>query len=337
MTKFSSVAVSALLATGSIQAAQAAPRTYVSGTGSGTVCSRAAPCATFQAAHDVTDFGGEINCVDAGEFSAVVIAKSITIDCAGTVGGIAAGGGGFFDGLVSIANPNIVVRLRNLTINGKGTGRIGINFAQGAALFVENCIIANFNGGVAGEGIGIKFQPGTGTTTELHIADSRITGNGRPADGGGIIVQPAGTAAVAVTIEHTLVENNTYGIFANGTGGSSTGVISMQVHDSVAAANVLNGISAYTTDSAALTSITVERSSSLLNGSDGVLARSTQAFVTLADSTVMSNGIGLHRDSGASVFSYQDNQLTGNVTSDAACTPAPPRCFLPPNFSLMDK
>jgi hypothetical protein len=315
MKKFASVAASALLAAGSISAAQAAPRTFVSGTGGGAACTRAAPCATFQAAHDVTDAGGEVDCVDAGEFNAVVITKSITIDCAGTVGGIAAGGGGFFDGLVSIANPNVVVRLRNLTINGKGTGLVGINFANGAALFVENCVIANFNGGAAGEGIGIKFQPITGTTTELYVADSIIASNGLAASGGGIIIQPAGTATARVTIERTRVENNTYGIFANGTGG--TGTIAMQIHDSVSAGNVNDGISAYTASGASTTSITVERSSSLLNGANGILAQGAAAFVLLADSTVMSNGTGLKTVSGGNIFTYQDNQLTGNVTDGA--------------------
>ena len=45
-------------------------RSWVSGTGSGTACTRAAPCADFQAAHDATSAGGEINCVDAGDFTA---------------------------------------------------------------------------------------------------------------------------------------------------------------------------------------------------------------------------------------------------------------------------
>jgi hypothetical protein len=315
MKTFLSVAASALLAAGSISPAQAAPRTFVSGTGSGAACTRAAPCATFQAAHDATDAGGEVNCVDAGEFSAVVISKSITIDCNGTLGGIAAGGGGLFDGLVSIASANIVVRLRNLTINGKGTGLVGVNFANGAALFVENCVIANFNGGASGEGIGIKFQPISGTAAELYVADSIIASNGLAASGGGIIIQPAGTATARVTVERTRVENNTYGIFANGIG--ATGTIAMQIHNSVAAGNVNDGISAFTASGASTTSITVERSSSLLNGGTGILAQGSPAFVLLADSTVMSNGIGLQSVSGGNIFTYQDNQLTGNVTDGA--------------------
>src|ERR1700750_896995 len=66
--------------------AQAIPRSFVSAAGGGAACTRALPCATFQAAHDATDANGEIDCIDAGQFGGVVITKSITIDCTGTIG-----------------------------------------------------------------------------------------------------------------------------------------------------------------------------------------------------------------------------------------------------------
>src|SRR6266404_573250 len=84
-------------------------RTWVSGTGSGTTCTRASPCQTFQTAHDAMDAGGEINCVDAGDFtlgSDLTITKSITIDCAGTLGASTLGN-------VSVTGAGITVRLRN--------------------------------------------------------------------------------------------------------------------------------------------------------------------------------------------------------------------------------
>jgi nitrous oxidase accessory protein NosD len=292
--------------------AQAALRTFVSGTGTNAgTCTRAAPCATFAFAHGVTDDGGTINCVDADNFGNVVITKSITIDCAGTLGGINSGA---TDG-ITVNAPSIIVRIRNLSLNGMGVGLNGILFLNGAALFVENCAIANYNGGAVGNGIGIKFAPPNGITAGLYVTDSTITGNGRTSDGGGIVIQPTGTGAARVTIERTLVENNTYGIFANGTG--STGTIAVQIRDSVAAESKFHGISAFTTVTASITSITVARSSSLLNAGNGVLAQSPRAFVLLGDATVMSNGTGLSAVSGGNILSYQDNQLTGNVSDGA--------------------
>jgi len=70
--------------------AHAIPSSFVSETGSGTACTRTAPCATFQAAHNAADAGGEISCIDDGNFASggadgLTITKSVTIDCVGTV------------------------------------------------------------------------------------------------------------------------------------------------------------------------------------------------------------------------------------------------------------
>src|SRR5947207_4532442 len=104
--------------------AQAQTRTWVSGVGDDlNPCSRTAPCKTFAGAISKTVARGEINCTDPGGFGAVTITRSITIDCGGTFGSIlAAGTNG-----VNVNGTNIVVVLRNLSIQGAGTGLVGIN------------------------------------------------------------------------------------------------------------------------------------------------------------------------------------------------------------------
>ena len=57
--------------------------------------------------------------------------------------------------------------------------------------------------------------------------------------GGGIIIQPTGSGSARVEISRTIVRNNTYGIFANGTG--STGLIAVQIRDSVVSGSTFNG------------------------------------------------------------------------------------------------
>ena len=100
-----------------------ATRTWVSGTGDDlNACSRTAPCKTFAGAILKTTAGGEINCVDPGGFGNVNITKWITIDCAGANGGILNSG---IIGII-INGSQITVNLRNLTLNGAGSGTIGI-------------------------------------------------------------------------------------------------------------------------------------------------------------------------------------------------------------------
>jgi hypothetical protein len=292
--------------------AQAQLRTWVSSAGGGLTCTRAAPCNTFQLAHDANVSGGEINCVDAGDFTGtnLTISKSITIDCGGAFGGV-------LFRTVTVNGAGIVVRLRNLSVAGGGPG-IGaagggtaINFINGAALYVENCVI---DGWQVNAGQGIHFAPPDGVTAKLFVTDSVISNNGLAASGGGIAIAPAGSGSARVTIERTRVENNTYGIFAVGTG--SSGVIIVHVKDSVVSNNVVDGIGAYTSAGHSTVSMTVDRSSSLLNGGNGILAQGSPAFIFLANSTVMSNTTGLNA-SGGTIVSYQDNHLTGNVTDGA--------------------
>lgn len=290
--------------------AQAISRTWVASNGAGATCTRAAPCATFQAAHDATDAGGEINCVDPGEYGRIDITKSITIDCTGTFAAISASGG-----LTSvfIDAAGAVVALRGLSIDGLGTGNIGVAMVNGSALHIENCRIAGHRGGT---GVGIRFVPPAGATGKLYVSDSVIADNGLAASGGGIVARPTGTGAARVVLNRVQVHNNTYGIFGDGTAG--TGLIAMQVRDSESSGNVFNGITAFTGAASATTSLVVERTASTLNGGIGIAAQGSNAFILLADSTVISNGTGLSASGGGAIFTYQDNHRTGNVTEGAA-------------------
>jgi len=198
-------AVAAILAS-MFTAAHAAPRTWVASFGSGTTCSRTAPCADLPTAYNATDAGGEINCLDAGGDitlgSITTVQKSITIDCAGTASP------GKMSGEMTIDAPNIVVTLRNLSITPgddfNGSTR-GVIFQRGSALHIEKCRIANFHiGGINGQGL--KFAPGPGITGMLFVSDTMITDNGLSDSGGGIIIQPSGSGSARVVLDRVRVE-----------------------------------------------------------------------------------------------------------------------------------
>src|SRR5947209_3766727 len=128
-----------------------ATRTWVSGVGDdANPCSRTAPCKTFAGAISKTADGGEIDCIDPGGFGTVTITKSITIDGNGTFASILnAGTNGVNVNDSGSGAPNTkVVRIRNISIQGFGTGFIGINFTSAKALPVENCVISVFRGNV---------------------------------------------------------------------------------------------------------------------------------------------------------------------------------------------
>jgi hypothetical protein len=284
---------------------------FVSANGSGTACTFSAPCSTFADAVNATNSGGLVSCVDTGANSGgfseinVNISKTLTIDCAGTSAGVS---------VISINGPGIVVTLRNLNVNGLNLGTVGVDFQNGSALFIEHCVIENWNDGSGAAGI--HFAPPGGVTAELHVTDSVIKNSGNGSSGGGIIIQPSGSGSVHAVIERTAVERNTYGIFANNTGG--TGTILLHIKDSTVANSTVNGISAFTAGSTS--AIVIDHSSSLINGGTGISSQGSGAYVFLSDTTVMSNVTGLSAAGGGSISSYGNNRLTGNVSDGTVPT-----------------
>ncbi len=175
-----------------------ATRTWVSGVGDDVnPCSRTAPCKTWAGAISKTAAGGEIDALDPGGFGTLTITKSILVD--GTSGqgfgstNNAGGISGFTINDSATGTPNtIVVRLRNLSINGASSsilGTNGINYVSGGSLQVENVRILN----QSADGI----RKSSNTAGKLILSDVTISECG--SDG----VELAGTNAAsdAVTMD----------------------------------------------------------------------------------------------------------------------------------------
>ncbi len=177
-----------------------ATRTWVSGVGDDVnPCSRTAPCKTFAGAISKTAAGGEIDCLDPGGFGGVTITKSITIDCAGVVGSALFAGA---TSGISVNGTDIVVTLRNLQINGAGTGQVGVRFVNGRRLILENVLVAQS----AQTGVLVTAMAGSGN---LSINNSQIINGGN-----GVRVSHGVT-----TISNSVISGNSgFGLFAENTG-----------------------------------------------------------------------------------------------------------------------
>jgi hypothetical protein len=189
-----------------------ATRTWVSGVGDdANPCSRTAPCKTFAGAISKTTAGGEIDALDPGGFGALTITKSITIDGgAGQVGSVLVSG---TNGIVVQAAAGNVVTLRNLSINGIGTGLSGVVFNSGAALIVENCNIMGFVSN------GILVSTSTGTS-HVAVLNSTLSNNNQ----GGIQVKTTG-GTTTVSGRGVQATNNGFGIGVDTTGGGTGSLI----------------------------------------------------------------------------------------------------------------
>ena len=81
--------------------------------------------------------------------------------------------------------------------------------------------------------------------------------------------------------------------------------------------NLGNGIFAITQSINGTAGIVVDHTSSLDNAGSGIFVQGAGAVVQIGSSTVAGNAAGLNAASGGQIFSYQNNQASGNVFDGA--------------------
>jgi hypothetical protein len=272
-----------LTAAASTALAQAS-RTWVSGVGDdANPCSRTAPCKTFAGAISRTAAGGEISALDPGGYGAVTITKAITIDGGGgQVASILAAG---TNGIIVNAGVNDVVILRNIRINGIGSGLNGIRFLAGGELHVQNCVIERFTN------TAVDFRPGSGG--EGYVSDTTLSDN----VGGGVVVNSG-----RMTVSNLHAEANGNGVMVNGTAIAT-------VRDSFASGGSA-GFGAVTAGGV----INVENSV-VTHNTFGIFV-SLGAVARVSNTMINSNvSEGLHNDGSSFLISLQGNSLIANPTN----------------------
>lgn len=278
-----------------------ASRTWVSGVGDDVnPCSRTAPCKTFAGAISKTAAGGEIDALDPAGYGAVTITKAITIDGGGgQVASVLVSG---TNGIVVQANASTdVVILRNLRINGIGTGLNGIQFLSGKALGVENCVVFGFTQ----NGINIASSGG-----RVWITNSDVTNNA----GHGVSV--VSTAATSVSIEHSRLELNNFGVLA----GSNSKVTVTNSSSS------LNAFGYVAQPAAGTGELDIQNSTASLNTNTGVFSGGGAGIATtrLANVSMFGNTVaGIVAASNGTVQSYLNNFNSSGGAPSGPASPGP--------------
>ena len=278
----------AVLATAVAQAQ--ATRTWVSGVGDdANPCSRTAPCKTFAGAISKTATGGIIEVLDPGGFGTVTITKSITIDgSGGSIAGVLATG----TNAININAAGGVVTLRNLDIEGLGTGLIGVNILAAQTVNIERCVIFGFAGGTA-RGIN-DARTAAGT---LEISDTIVKDNGQSA----ILIGP--TALVKASLVRVQLTGN---------GNSGLVVLSngiATIADSDIAGNTSHGL--YADGTGILNSESVRITG---NAGDGAVT-TAGGTIRLSNTTIMNNGTGFVNFGTINTFS--NNKIAGNTNANS--------------------
>jgi hypothetical protein len=134
-------------------------------------------------------------------------------------------------------------------------------------------------------------------------------------NGIGLWIAPAGGVVADVALRNLTIDRNAgEGLRVDGTGGSGT--INVAITGSTASNNGTNGIDAVSGPGSVI--VTAMRVVATGNGADGVLSNQSNggaATVTVSDALLDRNTIGAQAIGGASLLSYDNNQVFGNATN----------------------
>jgi hypothetical protein len=272
-------------------------RVFVSGSGSdANPCSLAAPCRSFQQAHNTVATGGEIVALDAAGYGPLTISKSVTVTAIGIEASITSSSTSPF-GITINAGPNDVVAIRGLTLLSGFSSGDGIDIDQAKSVTLRDCTITGF------PGHGIKVEVGTALSLELRD----VTSNNNK--GNGLELFPIGFLNLKV-----LATDSSF----NGNGGAGIGVdgqnnqATLTATFSITAADNVWGIFAQSASGFSQPAIMVTGSKLVNNGTGLQGHGNVRMFV---DRTQISGnaGSGWLAETGAFVYSYKNNAVNGNA------------------------
>jgi nitrous oxidase accessory protein NosD len=262
-----------------------ATRTWVSGVGDdANPCSRTAPCKTFAGAISKTAVRGEISVLDPGGFGGVTITKAITINGRGQLAGVLVSG---TNAIVVNAPSTDRVFIRNLTIDGLGTGLTGIKFLAGKSLTVVNTDIFGFT------------QPGIwmAGAGRLTVRNSEVYDSGYGISAG------TATGTIRASIINSNFNHNVWGLFIGAA--SRVSVTGCETSE-----NSAGGM-------AARSGGTLNVHDCLVEGNSTGLYAETTGKMRVSSTTVTDNDLGLSFVTGGQLISRGDNTVEDNTTNGA--------------------
>lgn len=288
----------------SIAQAQAT-RTWVSGVGDdANPCSRTAPCKTFAGAISKTAAGGTISVLDPGGYGAVTITKAITIDGTGQIASALAAG---TNGIVINAGANDNVVLRNIDINGAGTGFDGVRILSAKSVTLDGVNIQQFTSQ------GMEILP-TVNPVKVHLRNCQIRNN----TSHGILVIPVAPATVQLTVEDSHFTQNQNAIDVAGQNNSAT------IVRSVISNNAFGLVLEQTLSTMFAESTVISyNGTGILSGAGANTPTVRISRCMIVGSTtngIASNGIG---GGAGNVVGFQNNVIIGNTGNQALTSSSP--------------
>jgi len=240
-----------------------------------------------------------ITAKDAGDFGAVTITQSVTIDGSNISGISYTGTGG---GSVIAITASATVILQNLAISGMGTAADGIDVVSGGIVIVDNCKIMSITG------YGIEFTgPGNLTVENSRIESlSGTIGVNYPTG-----INIVGTAAENVVVRNTVIDaspvsEDNFGFVMHCGGGA--------VQTSMQNVTIMGAGQYAVLASCGITQIT----GSVLTQSGAGVTATNGATISVASSMITANTTGVCSEASSKIR-LDNNDIYDNTTAIANC------------------
>jgi hypothetical protein len=270
--------------------------TWVSATGIDATCTgtTAKPCATFQQAISLTAAGGIVSVLTPGDYGPVTITQSMTVDGTGggSIGFAGAGEGVYIDPSAAV---NVV--LRNLTIDGAGTGSDAVFIASAGTtnivnVTIDGCLIAGFSQ------IGI----GLGSESPMYVSIKNTTIQGGTL---GVRTFQNGTTPPVTNYDHVSMDRVTV------QGATSAGVFTRNGNVDISNSSIMGSVGAGAVGLEADTNGTFNVQTSTVTSNTNGVCIFTGSTATIGTSTVVADN------------TTNTEACGGSVTGSAGAGPSP--------------
>jgi hypothetical protein len=282
------------------------------------------PCQTLnQALNNLSSGGGMVILERGGQYPPIYLAANAIIVGPADHSAVIYWAPGTLPGCIGMAAGGC---------NGSTNANYAVEIAAGSeGVMLENIVITGLNspngpvhissaaGGVDMKNVKVLFSAGPqlvlvdssqGSTLGITMTDCDIR-SGSP--GGGIVLAPSGNTEVKLILTRTIIQNAEFGVrldstLATGaTGGTVLLAVDSELSEMTNSALSVVGPSANTVATASLVRTTLART----NGA-AIKTSGPGAIVSLNQSDITQNNVGINIVGSSRVFSFQNNQIFGN-------------------------
>jgi len=295
---FASLGIALVALVNAAPASAQLDHTYVTQTGSGSVCSFAAPCGSVTTAIGQTNDGGDLYILNGDYTENITITKGISIngdEPSGVIIRTTTNNG--TSTAITVNAPGKTVGLHNLSIYGDA---FGVQLTAARGLIIASGTSINSNG------IGLMIA-NSAAGASLNMNNVSVGGN----SGGNILIQPSGSVGVEAFLNNVRIRGGAFGLKADAT--ATSGTIRVVFQDGWANNASGSGFNALATGTG-FANVLVRNSVANNNG-DGARANGANARMLVTNSALTHNNNGLNQLAGSEVDTFGDNEIRMNTNN----------------------